>query len=649
MMLSPKEAFAIAEAATLDLAGEPGRLAELARYDLVMDREEEAFSDLARLAARIFNVPLAGVSLVDSSHVWIKGRHGVDISCLNREGAFCSFAVESNQEVFKVPDTHKDGRFLVNSLVTLQPHVRSYHAAVLVGQRGYALGTLWVMDTKPRRLQAGEADILMAIGSQAMRLLELQYRFEKSGLPARSAFVSNLQCALTQSAGGSQACRVADCSRLTPSGACLSARQRKAARVGYVQLRNLPLIHSLYGDAVGRQVVQAVAERVQHWKSPGDMLCQVNDESFAFALFQGARRDDERLLDLERLLSRPVQLGDESIGVTCSIGLAESGTGPSIASALLDRAAAASSLSQPASRAAIRVFDDEQLQQARQRARIERCVGECIARRQVQPGYQPQVDVVTGRVIGFEALCRLHHDVEGLMTPSRFLEAALATGQIRMIDMLMLERVCRDVAAWRERGLPVLPVSINLSRESLLHESTIESIATMLEELQIPPSLINVEITESGLEESAAEVQQRARELKRIGLRVELDDFGTGLSNLDTLRELEFDCLKADRQYVHGVSVNMHTAALLHLIRNVADLFGVTLICEGVEDESDLRWAIKQGLRYFQGWYFAADMPADAVAQLLLDMDAQPAAAFANDPAALARFLRRGQPLACAA
>ena len=628
-------------AVLLDPAGEHGRLAELARYDVVMDREEPAFSDVAALAARIFKVPLAGVSLVDSAHVWIKGRHGVDLNCLSRDGAFCSFAVESNQELFEVVDTRKDNRFRANPLVTGQPHVRSYHAAVLIGQRGYALGTLWIMDAKARPLQAGEADILMALGAQVVRLLELQYRAAASGLPARSAFIANLQCALNQARGGSQACRVAHCSRLLPSGDCMSARQRKAARVGFVQLRNLPLIHSLYGHDLGRQVVQTVAERMQQWKSPGDMLGQVNDASFAFAMFQGARRDDDRLLDLERLLSRPVQLGAESIGLGCSIGLSDSAGGAGIASALLDRAEVAASQAQPVARTTVRIFDDRRLQEAREQARVERCLSECIATRQVQPGYQPQVDVVSGRVIGFEALGRLQHDAEGLLLPAHFLDTALSTGQIRRIDMLMVERVCRDLAAWRERGLPVLPVAINLSRESLLHESTIESISTMLEELELPPSLISIEITESGLEESADLVNQRARDLKRIGLRVELDDFGTGLSNLDTLRLLEFDCLKADRQYVHGVSVNLHTAALLHLIRNVSELFGVRLICEGLEDEGDLRWAVKHGFRYFQGWYFSRDIDADAVARLLVDMDAQPPAAFANDPAALARFLQR--------
>ncbi len=626
----------------VDVAGESGRLAELARYDVVMAREETAFSELAALAAHILKVPLAGVSLVDSAHVWIKGRHGVDLSCLRREGAFCSFAVESNQDVFAVTDTHKDKRFLANPLVTLAPHVRSYFAAVLVGQRGYALGTLWIMDVKARTLQPDEADLLQSLGAQAVRMLELQYRSEDSGLPARSAFVTNLQCALTQAAGGSQACRVASCSRLQPSGECMSTRQRKAARVGYVQLRNLPLINSLYGREVGKQVVHTVAERMIRWKSPGDMLGQVSEDSFAFAMFQGARRDNERLLDLERLLSRPAQLAGESIRLTCSIGLADSADGAGVASSLLDRAAAAAAQGQPLVRTTIRVFDERQLQDARRHVRIERALSDCISRRQVVPGYQPQVDVVSGRVIGFEALGRLHHDTEGVLMPARFLGTALATGQIRQVDMLMLERVCRDMAAWRAQGLPVLPVAINLSRESLLQDSTIESIATMLEELDIPPSLINIEITENGLEESAAVVNQRARELKRIGLRVELDDFGTGLSNLDTLRLLEFDCLKADRQYVHGVSVNMHTAALLHLIRHVSELFGVSLICEGLEDEGDLRWALKHGFRYFQGWYFAADVDADAVARLLVDMEGQPPAAFANDPAALARFLQRG-------
>lgn len=623
-----------------DMPAEALRLSELQRYDIVIDRPEPAFDELAALAARLLEAPLAGISLVDDAHVWLKGRHGVELECLAREGAFCSYAVESHLELFEVPDASRDPRFEANALVAQAPNVRCYMAATLTGQRGYVLGTLWFMDLVPRTLTLREREILLGLAAQAVRLLELRYRATETGLPSRNAFTSNLQCALNQGSGGSQACRIADCSRRNSSGRCISQGLSKAVTVGYIHLRNVHLVHSTFGRERGAQLLQKFAAMLSAWRSPRDMLAQVDGEHFAFALFADAGSGEDRLSRLESLLARPVSADSDLVFFSCSVGVAHSDALGGNASALLDQAATAATQATDVAMTSVHVYEPRHRDVSLAWVEFQRQIADNIRQRRLVPHYQAQVDVITGRIVGFEALARMRHPELGVVGPDAFLSVAGHAGLMRLLDMQMLEAVFRDLATWRNRGLPAVPVAVNLSRATLMHTKTIESIITLLAEFEVPAELIAIEITESGLSEAPETLKQRAQELSRAGVAVALDDFGTGMSNLDALRSLHFDCLKADRLYVHGASVNAHIGAILRFIHGIAELFGARLVCEGVEELSDLRWAMGLGCRYFQGWYFCRDTDADGVSRLLESLMDPAWVAPAGDVAALARFLQ---------
>lgn len=616
------------------------RLAEFKRYGIVLAHEEAAFSELASVAAQLFDAPLAGVSLVDDAHVWLKGRYGVDLECLAREGAFCSYAVESNQELFEVPNASQDARFVGNPLVCENPHVRYYAAATLTGQRGYVLGTMWIMDFKSRTLSSRERIGLLGLAAQAVRLLELRYQFGDTQLPSRAAFVSNLQCALNQGGGGSEACRIANCSRLDRNNNCMSKAAGKAVVVGFIQLRNLPLVYSTFGRERGARLLNRLAATLTEWRSPRDMLAHIEGDNFAFALFQDQRSVDERLLALESVLSRPVAAGEDLTFISTYVGISCSAAAGGSASALLDQAATAASQNRVGVMTSIQVYERRQQADSQLWVEFQRFVADNIRQRRLLPHYQPQVDVESGRVVGFEALCRMRHPERGLIGPPGFLDIAGSAGLLQVLDMQILEAVCRDIWDWRQRGLPVVPVAVNMSRATLLHSRTIESMLAMFAEFEIPSGLIAVEITESGLVDSTEVLNQRAQELHQAGVGVALDDFGTGLSNLYALRLLHFDCLKVDRLYVHGAASNPDIGAILEFTRNIADTFGVRLVCEGVEDAADLRWAIQKGCRHFQGWFFCKAVDRAAVSRVLECMAEPDWAPPAKDPDALARFLQ---------
>jgi EAL domain-containing protein (putative c-di-GMP-specific phosphodiesterase class I) len=222
-----------------------------------------------------------------------------------------------------------------------------------------------------------------------------------------------------------------------------------------------------------------------------------------------------------------------------------------------------------------------------------------------------------GTLIGLEALVRWQHPVRGMVFPNSFIPLAESTDKIYQLDMLVLAQVCRDMRGWLDAGLPVVPVSLNFSRRSLLHPRVIADLQAVLERYAIPGHLLEFEVTESQLLETADLVAPRVAEFRALGAHIAVDDFGTGYSNLDAISSFPFDRLKVDRQFVSGVAGSEKVAGLFQLIKGISELFKAELLCEGLEEEADLQWLAAHGAGRVQGWYFSAARTPDAIVRIL--------------------------------
>jgi EAL domain-containing protein (putative c-di-GMP-specific phosphodiesterase class I) len=170
---------------------------------------------------------------------------------------------------------------------------------------------------------------------------------------------------------------------------------------------------------------------------------------------------------------------------------------------------------------------------------------------------------------------------------------------------------------WLDAGLPVVPVSLNFSRRSLLHPRVIADLQAVLERYAIPGHLLEFEVTESQLLETVDLVAPRVAEFRALGAHIAVDDFGTGYSNLDAISSFPFDRLKVDRQFVSGVAESEKVAGLFQLIKGISELFKAELLCEGLEQEADLQWLAAHGASRVQGWYFSAARTPDAIVRIL--------------------------------
>lgn len=593
------------------------RLADLAGYGATRDDPDPVLTRLVAMVARALQCPIAGVSLVDDEYVWIKARVGVEADCLVREGAFCAHAVDSDVDLFHVGDTRVDLRFVQNPLVVNAPQVRMYAAAVLRGPSGYALGTLWVMDLKPRTLSEDERDMLSVLSAQAAHLLELRHQNPVSQLPSRRAFIERVRRAVEHMAAA----------RGGASGVPLA--------VGYIALRNLALVRSAYGAEVADRLLLMLAYRLRAWVGPDCLLAHLEGNHIGFALLSEAKETTARLGALEAILSAPVEMDQASIHVASVVGVSASVGDLVGVSALLDQAEVAAAAAVPIETRMVYIYQNQLDEQAKLWGDFQRSFPQDLAQSRVFPVYQPQIDVHKGAIAGFEALARYRHEKLGVVGPGSFLELAGHAGLLRSLDFSILGAVCSDLVRWRGKGLELVPVSVNFSRSTLKLPATAADILQVLGSHGVAPNLLVVEVLEDGESGSIEELRGTCEQLIASGVRVAMDDFGMGRSNLGSLLALRLDYLKVDRRFVHEVSIDEQARGVLRLIAGFAEISSMRLVCEGVEHEADLLCAMEMGCTYFQGWFFSKAVDADAVERMLSLSGSDP-----GTPVDLARLVR---------
>ncbi|WP_371194721.1 EAL domain-containing protein [Glaciecola sp. SC05] len=223
--------------------------------------------------------------------------------------------------------------------------------------------------------------------------------------------------------------------------------------------------------------------------------------------------------------------------------------------------------------------------------------------------YQPKVDS-KGKLLGLEALCRWQSEEHGFISPLEFIEIAEASGQIHRLGLWCIEQVCRQINSWKEVGYsPNGRIAINISAKQLESEKFIEQIICILDQAQVKPNQIDLELTESGLLKNVHDSIQKLSALRGLGFSVSLDDFGTGYSSLSYLKDLPLDCIKIDRCFVNELDAG--SSNLVQSIIAIGQHMHLDICAEGVEEQSQVKLLQEMGCNIFQGFYFSKPLSAD--------------------------------------
>ena len=389
-------------------------------------------------------------------------------------------------------------------------------------------------------------------------------------------------------------------------GWMLAADTRPSERPALLMLdldRFKPVSDS-FGRRAGDALLCLVAGRLRSTLRDGDLLGRTGADEFAVALPVGgaATALAARLVDI---LGRPylVQGKVANIGARIGIAVAEDGIG---ADELIRHADLALRYAKAEGGPAFRVFDPEMDQQARLRQALESDLRKALPLRQFELHYQPQVNLRTQRLVGFEALLRWRQPERGLVSPGQFIPMAEEVGLIVPIGEWALRTACRQAAQWSG----ALTVAVNVS-PTQLHDGVrlVKAVTAALDAAALPGDRLEVEITESALVRRADETLAVLHALRGMGVKVSMDDFGTGYSSLSQLRSFPFTKIKIDRSFIQDLETNREDMAVVRAIVALGATLGMTTTAEGVETLGQAAIVRAEGCADMQGYLTSGPLP----------------------------------------
>jgi len=400
----------------------------------------------------------------------------------------------------------------------------------------------------------------------------------------------------------------------------MEADSPEPVAVIFMDVDRLKAVNSFFGHAAGDKFLRTLASRLEAITG-GDvdhLLGRLGGDEFVLAL-STCSDESVAIAIAERLrcaAREPMNVGGEEISRPVSFGVALGRPGRLTASELMGRADQAMMQSKARGGDEISVFTEEMRQLNKVRNNIELHLATAIRNGSLILHYQPEVDLVTGSVLGVEALVRWPHPTLGLLQPSSFVDIVEATNLAGELGRWVIETGCRQLTEWHRR-YPELGVSVNVSPAQLITLDFVSTVTQILQSCDLEARLLTVEITEHALVNDTDQALATLRGLKGLGVRIAVDDFGTGYSSFAQLKSLPVDTLKIDRGFVRDLGVSTHDLAIVRSIVSLADSFGLQLVAEGVETEVAAATLVALGCTRAQGFLFAKPSPAWEIESVL--------------------------------
>jgi diguanylate cyclase (GGDEF)-like protein len=395
-----------------------------------------------------------------------------------------------------------------------------------------------------------------------------------------------------------------------------SARRRTPVALLIVDIDGFKHVNEVHGHLTGDTLLRCAAEIISRLLPPGGLAARLGADDFAiaFAFDPAEAAEVGRMADalIDRLGS-PFNLGGVHTHVSASVGVARSGPDCQTVPSLLRRADIAMSAAKKMGRGRFIWFDASMERELEARNAIEAGLRLGIPRGEIVPYFEPQIDLVTQSLHGFETLARWDHPERGLVSPEEFIPVAEEAGLIGDLSLAVLSRAFEEARHWDA----ALSLSVNISPVQLKDPWLAQKITKLLVETGFPPERLEIEITESSLFENLGLAQAIVSSLRNQGIRLALDDFGTGYSSLAHLRALPFERIKIDRSFITSINDNPDSVAIVTAITRLAESLKLSVTAEGIEDEV-IEARLRTIGRYTgQGWLFGRPMPANEARAML--------------------------------
>jgi diguanylate cyclase (GGDEF)-like protein len=382
--------------------------------------------------------------------------------------------------------------------------------------------------------------------------------------------------------------------------------------VGIVDLDGFKPINDLFGHKAGDDILVQVAMRLKASMDDHSTVCRIGADEFAFLypMVFSEEAVSEKARMLIEILSAPYDVGERTARLSASVGCSLFYSGDETTDILINKAETALYHAKRSGRGQVVVYTREMEEAAKRVTRIEQALRRAVSAGEVEPHFQPIVDLNTRRTIGFETLARWTDRDLGSVSPVVFIPIAEERGIIGPMSQLLLRKATEAARSWPKD----LFLAFNLSPSQLVDQNTGLHILSILDRTGFDPRRLEIEITETGLMNDPASAEKIVEDLRRVGIRVSLDDFGTGQSSLGRLREFHFDKLKIDRAFVSSILEDRPSEHIIRAILAMCEGLGMDVVAEGIEEEAQADRLIQFGCAGGQGYLFGR--PADAAATL---------------------------------
>ncbi|MDR7194629.1 putative bifunctional diguanylate cyclase/phosphodiesterase [Luteimonas terrae] len=577
-------------------AAEVTRLAALRDLALLDTPESDSFDRITRMASRLFDTPIAAVSLTDAHRQWFKSHVGTAGREIPRDKAPCA-EVTASAQVLVVPDLQLDPRF--RDGVLARSGVRFYAGAPLITRDGHALGAMCVLDRTPREASADDLASLRDFAAMVMAQVELERDYGRrdplSGLPNRNQFADDL----------------ADLARVRPGV------PRVLLLVSLLDPARLQELVSVMGMHCIDDLVQASSRILKDRRGAGCIAYHVGVVSYAVLVDEA---DAGPWANVMAALSAALAVPVASHGIPVQM-LPVFGVSPFTAGAAAADDALRTGIS-AANDARTMGLDSAVYSPASDAANRRRLTLLAdFANALAQPGalslvYQPRIDLRAGRCTGAEALLRWRHPALGDVSPAEFVPLVEQTALARPMTEWVLGAALDQQVAWRAQGASIA-VSINVSARNLEETDFLPRLAAHLARRGLPADGLELELTETALMRNVEHVLAQLEGLRDMGVTVAIDDFGTGYSNFDYLRKLPARAVKLDRSFIGdlGSDSDVDARPLARAMIGIAHDLGLRVVAEGVETQATLDLLRAWECDEVQGYFTGRPMSAAALLQ----------------------------------
>ena len=371
---------------------------------------------------------------------------------------------------------------------------------------------------------------------------------------------------------------------------------------------------------MGDKLLVELSQRLQGNMRAVDTVARLGGDEFAI-LLDGISSINDATDIAERIqnsLKVPFDLNGHEFHTSASMGISYSMQAYDRPEDVLRDADTAMYRAKANGKARYEVFDSQMHTRAVEALTLENELRRAIENGEIEPYFQPIVELETGTIVGFEALARWIHPERGLVSPADFIPLAEETGLIMPVGFTILRDACRQTAEWQKfYNLPELFISVNLSGKHFKQATLISDIKEILFETGMHPHFLKMEITETIVMEDTAIAIEMLKQLKGIGAQISIDDFGTGYSSLSYLHRFPFDTIKIDRSFVSRMTKDKESLSIVKTITTLANELGKAVVAEGIEKKEDWKLLTKIGCEYGQGYLFSKPVDKLSAGELL--------------------------------